>query len=93
MEPTPPLGPDLPGEALAALHQGRKIEAIRIVREARGIGLKEAKDLVDAYAAGQPALQARLAEARSGTTRGCLLVGALGAALAAAVFLYFTRRG
>lgn len=43
----------LPAEALAALSQGQLIEAIKIVREASGLGLKEAKDLVEQYRDGQ----------------------------------------
>lgn len=38
----------LPPAARAALDAGQKIEAIRLLRQARGIGLKEAKDIVDA---------------------------------------------
>lgn len=37
----------LPPEAAAALRAGKKIEAIKIVRERLGIGLKEAKELVE----------------------------------------------
>jgi ribosomal protein L7/L12 len=43
---------ELPTEALAALQTGNKVEAIKLVRAARGLGLKEAKDLVDHYVAG-----------------------------------------
>lgn len=50
----------LPAQALAALQQNRKIEAIKIVREQHGIGLKEAKDFVEAYIAGDVALQAQM---------------------------------
>ena len=39
----------LPGEAVAAISSGQVVEAVRIVRQATGLGLKEAKDLVDAY--------------------------------------------
>lgn len=35
--------------ARAALRDGRKIEAIKIVRETTGLGLKEAKDLVESW--------------------------------------------
>lgn len=35
-------------EALAALQNGNKIEAIKLVREQMGLGLKEAKDVVEA---------------------------------------------
>lgn len=37
----------LPGEAMDALRRGNKIEAIKLVREALGIGLKDAKELVE----------------------------------------------
>lgn len=39
----------LPAEALAALSRGQFIEAIKIVRAATGLGLKEAKDLVERH--------------------------------------------
>lgn len=42
------LRPQLPAAAAAALRSGNKIEAIKIVRAELRIGLKEAKDLVDA---------------------------------------------
>ena len=40
---------DLPPQVVAALERGQKIEAIKLLRELRGIGLKEAKDVVDDY--------------------------------------------
>ena len=39
----------LPHEVVAALERGRKIEAIKLLRELKGVGLKEAKDAVDRY--------------------------------------------
>lgn len=48
------LPEELPAEAVAALRRGRKIEAVKIVRARFGIGLKDAKEIVDAAeAAGQ----------------------------------------
>jgi ribosomal protein L7/L12 len=44
--PTPASA--LPAAARAALQRGQVIEAIKLTREATGLGLKEAKDLVDA---------------------------------------------
>jgi ribosomal protein L7/L12 len=38
----------LPAEVVTALQMGNKIEAIKLLREARSLGLKEAKDIVDA---------------------------------------------
>lgn len=58
--------------AIAALHRGEKIEAIRITREERNIGLKEAKDAVDEYVRSQPALRSALAEAQGRGTRTVL---------------------
>lgn len=42
---------ELEPEVVQALQSGRKIEAIKKLRALRGIGLKEAKELVDLYAA------------------------------------------
>jgi hypothetical protein len=51
--PAPQHQPGVPGvfppAAADALRRGRKIEAIRIAREHLGIGLKEAKDLVEQH--------------------------------------------
>ncbi len=66
---TPPLST----AAISALHHGNKIEAIKIVREERDIGLKEAKDAVDDYVRSQPALQPSLAAAQSEAKRSALL--------------------
>jgi hypothetical protein len=41
--------PPLPPEAAQALARGRKIEAIKLVRQHTGLGLKDAKDLVEAH--------------------------------------------
>lgn len=50
--------PELPDEVMAALRRGHKIEAIRLLRESYGIGLKQAKELVESVARG-PARGAR----------------------------------
>lgn len=44
-----PLAVGWPPAATEALRRGNKIEAIRLVRQHTGIGLKEAKDAVDAH--------------------------------------------
>ncbi len=48
--------PQLPGDVVAAIEAGRKIDAIRLLREAEGLDLAEAKRLVDLYAAKNPNL-------------------------------------
>lgn len=55
----------LPAEAIAALSRGQVVEAVKIVRDKTGLGLKESKDLVDAYRDGEvpprdEAMRARL---------------------------------
>ena len=41
----------LSDEVVAAVDSGNKIEAIKLLREETGVGLKEAKDVIDALAA------------------------------------------
>lgn len=61
---------DFPAEAITALWQGNKIEAIKIVRQTQHIDLKEAKDKVDQYLSNEPALQQKLATAQTESVRG-----------------------
>ena len=63
----------LPPDAIAALNKGNKIEAIKIVRVARHIGLKQSKDLVETYLATQPALQRKIEMKQADARRGCLI--------------------
>jgi hypothetical protein len=43
-------GPEVEGELLSLLGRGEKIRAIKLYRERTGVGLKEAKDAVEALA-------------------------------------------
>jgi hypothetical protein len=56
----PSRSPDLPKAAVEALWQGNVIEAIKLVRQERNLGLKEAKHVVDVYIASQPALKKKM---------------------------------
>jgi ribosomal protein L7/L12 len=58
---------DLPAEAIDALWQGSKIEAIKIVRRARNLDLKGAKDKVEEYLRNNPALRQKLATVQAET--------------------------
>jgi len=51
---------DLPKAAVETLRRGNLIEAIKIVRQERKIGLKEAKAQVEEYIASQPALKKKM---------------------------------
>ena len=80
----------LPAAAIAALHEGRKIDAIKIVRRERGVELKTAKDEVDAYIRSQPALEAELDARQAGATRAFL--GWIAGAALVLVILYVLSR-
>ena len=54
----------LPADVLAALARGRSVEAIKLLRSATGIGLKEAKLAIDQHLRGHPLA----APARAATT-------------------------
>ena len=80
----------LPAAAIAALHEGRKIDAIKIVRRERGVELKAAKEEVDAYIRSQPVLEAELDARQASATRGFL--GWLAGAALVLVILYVLSR-
>ena len=44
----------LPPEVIQALERGKLIEAIKLLRNSRGLGLREAKEAVEAHARGAP---------------------------------------
>lgn len=70
--PTTTAATPLSASAIAALHRGSKIEAIKIVRQESDIGLKEAKDTVERYLLGQPSLQSAVTAARNEAGRRAL---------------------
>lgn len=87
-----PLSAPLPSRAQSVLQtEGNVIEAIKIVREVEGLGLKEAKDRVDAWLDTQPVLKSQL-ETRSREARaGFWVLALLFAAGCVAAVGYFSR--
>ena len=83
----------LPPAAIAALLAGHIIEAIKVVRQERNIGLKEAKDAVDAYVRTQPELQKRTEAMQAEQRQGCLRWIAVIAILVALTAYWFWTRG
>jgi len=79
----------LSDEVIAAVDSGNKIKAIKLLREETGLGLKEAKDLIDALAAerrGDPPIDAAMSE--EGGAGGMIkMVIAIAAILA--IYFYF----
>jgi len=80
----------LPPEAIAALQRGNKIEAIKLVREASKLDLKDAKDRVDAYVNNDPVLQQKFASAQA-ETRGSLVRWLILIVLAILGYFFFAR--
>lgn len=89
MSPGMPI--DIPVEALAALRSGNKIEAIKLVRAARSLDLKDAKDLVERYVAAQPGLHQQMEAA--GAEQGRKLAFAMVVAIAIGAAVYFFLLG
>ena len=79
-----------PPSVVDALSRGNKIEAIKLLREHTGLGLKEAKDAVDAYQQGSSTSTEGLSPgqvSRSGSAIGWLAV------IAACIAAYYFLRG
>jgi ribosomal protein L7/L12 len=77
----------LPAAAIAALANGNKIEAIKIVRQEWGIDLRESKDAVEAYAKGGPDQMAASQQAGSRAKAWLWLFVLVALAVAAYYFL------
>jgi Ribosomal protein L7/L12 C-terminal domain len=57
---------ELDADIIEMVKNGRKIDAIKLIRERRNLGLKESKDLVDAYFKQHPELKVIEAERSNG---------------------------
>jgi ribosomal protein L7/L12 len=78
--------------AVTALERGSKIEAIKIVRETSGVGLKEAKEIVEAFIDRTPSVKSRMDSANAAIGKsafGWLLVVA---AVAAVAYYFYPGR-
>jgi len=79
---------ELPPDVIDAIHANRKIEAIKRLREHSGLGLKEAKHAVEAYARENPQpITAKAPQSESGVGR-LVIIGVV-VAVAYAVYRYF----
>ena len=80
--------PELPAEVVAQIQANRKVSAIKLLRASRGIGLKEAKELVDAYIdSNPPSVTKRSSNSRSGD-RGLVYIAMI-IIIAYALYRYF----
>jgi ribosomal protein L7/L12 len=78
----------LSNAAVELLWRGDVIGAIKVVRVERNLGLKEAKDLVDAYIRSQPSLRQKMEQVQAETWQK-LKRGLIVALIFAAVAAYF----
>ena len=76
---------DLEEDVIFALQAGRKIEAIKLIRAYRSMGLKEAKELVDNYYLENPNRVQSVQRANSG---GRVVLLVLAAAIAFLIYYY-----
>jgi ribosomal protein L7/L12 len=79
----------LPAAAAAALSTGRKVDAIKYVREAEGLGLMEAKQRVDAFVERDPILRAQFAEQQARMRRRLIQFGLVIDALLVVAFIWY----
>ena len=84
--------PTLSVDAIAALRRGDKIEAIKLVRHERNIGLKEAKDAVEEFVGSRPDLQSALADAQGEGKRSAVVWIAVLVGLAILAYYFLVRR-
>lgn len=80
----------LPPEAQACLADGRIIDAVKSVRASHNLGLRDARDWIDAHIASEPVLRAQLETLRKEARRRIFLVILVfDAVIAAGVIYYF----
>ena len=77
--------------AISALARGNKVEAIKLVREERRLGLKEAKDLVDEYLRTNPSAQASFSTAQGQSGQRALWWLAVAVAVAVLAYVLFGK--
>ena len=88
----PQTGKELPPAAVAALAQGRTIDAIKAVRAANGISLREAKEAVDAYVRLRPDLAAKLAAANAAALKVLFAIVGMMAAVSFLAYWLLVRK-
>lgn len=82
---------EMPAAVTEALSHNRKIEAIRLLREMRGIDLKEAKEAVDRYLEQHPTVLRQAGRPSVETGLGRLVLAMTVIALLAAAGYWFFK--
>jgi hypothetical protein len=79
----------LPAEAQTLLGEGRIIDAVKSVRSSHNLGLRDAKDWVDAYIASEPLLRSQLETRRRAVRRKFFFVILVFDAVVAAGLIWY----
>ncbi len=80
---------ELPDDVVAELEANRKVNAIKLLRARNGIGLKEAKEIVDAYVDERPVSSTRAAP-KSDSGIGRIVILVIGVAVIFGLYRYFS---
>jgi ribosomal protein L7/L12 len=80
---------ELPADVIAELEANRKITAIKLLRADRGMDLKKAKELVDAYIAQHPASSTHPVP-KSDSGIGRIVILAIGVGVIYGIYKYFS---
>ena len=83
----------LPPEPVTLLNESRKIDAIKVLRGMKGIGLKEAKDWIDWHVAQDPMLRVQLETRARAQRRRFFLWFLLVDVLIAAGIIFYLMQG
>ena len=81
---------ELPPEVVMAISQGRKIEAIKLLREATGLGLANAKVLVDRAARRQEQINPKMPKMTQESNNARLLGVVLFLLITYGLYRFFT---
>lgn len=80
---------DLPSDVVAEIEANRKVNAIKLLRESRGVGLAEAKAAIDAYIENNPhSSSPNSPEVEGGVGRILILI--IGVTIIVGTYMYFT---
>lgn len=79
----------LPPEAETLLEEGRIIEAVKSLRASHNLGLKEAKDWIDAHIASEPLLRVKLETRQKAARRKLFYIFLVIDAFVAAGLIYY----
>ena len=80
---------ELPADVITEIKANRKVTAIKLLRAHQGIGLKDAKELVDAYMEKHPSILRSDAQETDGGLGNILLL-IIGVSVIYALYSYFT---